>query len=139
MIKVLSIDHIVMRTSEPGRMVEFYRDVLNCQTERSLPPDIGLTQLRAGDALIDIVDVESQLGRAGGEAPQKSGNNLDHFCLRVACEEQELLSELDRRGIEHGGFEERYGGDGFGPSVYISDPDGNTLELRPTLNLQQPN
>jgi glyoxylase I family protein len=134
MIKVLSIDHIVMRTLQPGPLVEFYRDVLNCQPERSLPPDIGLIQLRAGDALIDIVDVESELGRAGGKAPQKSGNNLDHFCLRVAGKGHDLLSELDRHGIENGGFEERYGGDGFGPSVYISDPDGNTLELRPGVS-----
>jgi hypothetical protein len=27
-------------------------------------------------------------------------------------------------------FTTRYGAEGFGPSAYIKDPDGNTIELR---------
>ena len=38
---------------------------------------------RAGSALIDLVPVDGQLGRAGGAAPGKEGRNLDHFCLRI--------------------------------------------------------
>ena len=37
---------------------------------------------------------------------------------------------LARHDLANGEFETRYGATGFGPSVYISDPDGNTVELR---------
>lgn len=131
MIKIQNIDHIVLRTSDVQAMTSFYRDVLGCKIERSLHSEIGLTQLRAGEALIDLVDAGSPMGMAGGEAPGHSGHNLDHFCLQVApITEPELLNWLQQHGIAAGPFESRYGASGFGPSVYLSDPDGNTIELR---------
>ena len=132
MIRVRKIDHLVLRTTDVPRMVQFYQEVLGCRVERTLPPETGLTQLRAGDALIDIVAVDSELGRAGGGPPGRSGNNLDHFCLELENVGQEELSDwLVSRGVECSEFETRYGAAGFGPSVYIEDPDGNTIELRP--------
>jgi glyoxylase I family protein len=131
MISIEHIDHVVLRTSRLSEMTAFYCDVLGCKVERTLSPEIGLTQLRAGQALIDLVDVDSQLGKAGGEAPGHSGRNLDHFCLQIAPVSKQGLSRwLRQHGIEAGPFQTRYGADGFGPSVYISDPDGNTIELR---------
>lgn len=131
MIKIQNIDHVVLRTSNVRAMTFFYRDVLGCTIERSLPSEIGLTQLRAGEALIDLVDTDSQMGMAGGKAPERSGHNLDHFCLQVApITEPELLNWLQQHGIVAGPFESRYGATGFGPSIYLSDPDGNTIELR---------
>ena len=95
-------------------------------------PHTRLTQLRAGDALIDIVAVDSELGRAGGGPPGRSGNNLDHFCLELRdVGQSELRDWLLSRGVDCREFETRYGAGGFGPSVYIEDPDGNTIELRP--------
>ena len=131
MIRVRNIDHLVLRSANVQSMVRFYEEVLGCRVERTLPPEIGLVQLRAGDALIDIVAVDSELGRAGGGPPTASENNLDHFCLRLeACEQQELLDWLASHDVACE-FNTRYGAEGFGPSVYIKDPDGNTLELRP--------
>ena len=131
MIRVRTIDHIVLRTRHVPEMVQFYSDVLGCTVERTLPPETGLTQLRAGESLIDIVDVDSELGRAGGGPPGATENNLDHFCLQLEeIGEKELRSWLESKGVEAGSFETRYGAEGFGPSVYISDPDGNTIELR---------
>lgn len=131
MIRVRNIDHLVLRTSDMRGMTAFYCEVLGCTVERTVSPEVGLVQLRAGQALIDLVDVDGELGRAGGAAPGSSGLNLDHFCLRLApVSEQELLRWLKQFGIEAGPFESRYGSGGFGPSVYISDPDGNTIELR---------
>ena len=132
MIRVLAIDHVVLRTTDVDRLVGFYSDILGCRVERTLPADTGLTQLRAGDALIDIVDVNSELGRRGGRAPGEEGHNLDHFCLRIGpTDEDELIAWLKARGIEAGPMETRYGADGFGPSLYLEDPDGNVVELRP--------
>lgn len=132
MIQVLAIDHVVLRTTDVDRLVGFYSDILGCRVERTLPADTGLIQLRAGDALIDIVDVNSELGRRGGRAPGEEGHNLDHFCLRIGpVDEDELIAWLKARGIEAGPMETRYGADGFGPSLYLEDPDGNVVELRP--------
>ena len=39
---------------------------------------------------------------------------------------------LEARGIARGEFQERYGAQGMGRSLYISDSDGNTVELRAT-------
>jgi len=131
MIRVLMIDHIVLRTTQVEEMVRFYSKVLGCGVERTLAAETGLTQLRAGDSLIDIVAVDSELGRAGGAAPTPSGNNMDHFCLRLeAASEQDLRDWLEQQEVESSPFEIRYGAEGYGPSIYIQDPDGNTVELR---------
>jgi len=47
MIRVKSIDHIVLRTAHPAAMVDFYCQVLACPVERKLPEELGLYQLRA--------------------------------------------------------------------------------------------
>lgn len=131
MLHIAGIDHIVLRTTNPIGMRRFYCEVLGCVVERETPPDTGLTQLRAGSALIDLVAVDSQLGRQGGGAPTKTENNLDHFCLQLApIAEQELREHFRMHGIDIGKFDERYGAEGFGRSVYLHDPDDNVVELR---------
>jgi glyoxylase I family protein len=131
MIRPAAIDHLVLRTERYRELIAFYCDVLGCTLERETADEFGLTQLRAGNALIDIVDVNGKLGRAGGPAPGDSGNNLDHFCLRIEpFEEAALQAYLRQRGVEVGDFEERYGAGGMGRSLYLKDIDGNTVELR---------
>ena len=130
MIKLEAIDHLVLRTSDLPRMRAFYCDVLGCAVEREVP-ELGLTQLRAGNALIDLVRVEGELGRLGGSAPGPEGRNLDHFCLRIAAvPEEDLTSYLQSRGVTVPGFSNRYGAQGYGNSIYIEDPEGNTVELK---------
>ncbi|WCP67817.1 VOC family protein [Vibrio tubiashii] len=130
-INIIAIDHIVLRTSQLDNMVHFYQDILGCVIKRE-KLDIGLTQLRAGNALIDIVTVDSELGRMGGIAPQQNGRNVDHFCLQIsAFEEEELLDYLKQHNITTSGFAERYGAQGYGRSVYVEDPEGNVVELKP--------
>ena len=82
MIRIRDIDHLVLRTERVEAMIAFYTDVLGMSVERRLD-DIGLIQLRAGRSLVDIVPVDSELGRKGGAAPGEHGRNLDHFCVRV--------------------------------------------------------
>lgn len=130
MIKVLAIDHVVLRTENLDKMLYFYRDILNCPVERELP-DLGLVQLRAGAGLIDLVPVDSELGRAGGGPPRSDGPNMDHVCLCISKVEESALSQfLTERGIEQSDFAERYGAQGHGRSVYINDPEGNVVELK---------
>ena len=130
MLKLEAIDHLVLRVDDLTRMLAFYCDVLGCEVEREVP-ELGLTQLRAGDALIDLVSVDGELGKLGGNAPGHEGHNLDHFCLRIAAmAEEDLTSYLQSRGVNVPGFSKRYGAQGYGSSVYIEDPEGNTVELK---------
>ena len=134
MLKVSQIDHIVLRTANLDAMIRFYCELLNCHVERTTEPEIGLTQIRAGSALIDLVDVNGSLGKLGGGAPTQSENSLDHFCLLLEeIHDDDLLTYLDSHDIQHSGLGKRYGSEGFGHSIYIQDPDGNTIELKSRL------
>jgi len=128
--KIISLDHLVLRAAKLEAMLAFYCDVLGCKLERSLPKS-GLYQLRAGTSLIDLVDLDSELGREGGGAPDPNGRNLDHFCLRVdPFEESALRAHLRAHGVEAGELKRRYGAQGTGPSLYLEDPEGNIVELK---------
>ncbi len=128
--QVLGLDHVVLRVRDIQRALAFYRDVLGCILERSLE-DMGLYQLRAGRSLIDLVPVESQLGRMGGAPPGSDGRNVDHIALRIDPFDTEALrTHLQAHGITMGEVARRYGAEGQGPSIYIEDPDGNTIELK---------
>ena len=131
MIRVKLIDHIVLRTVNLEKMLHFYSHVLGCKVERTLPAHVGLTQLRAGKSLIDLVSMDSELGRAGGPPPSGIEKNVDHFCLQIeAITEENLREWLESNDIEVGDFAVRYGAEAFGSSVYIRDPDNNIVELR---------
>jgi len=130
MIKLRDIDHIVLRIQDLDKMVKFYTEVLGCSIEKHQEA-IGLIQLRAGSSLVDLVPVDGKLGRMGGAAPGKEGRNVDHFCFRVAdFNEVEIQAWLAKHGVEAGPAESRYGADGEGPSIYLNDPEGNTVELK---------
>ncbi len=130
-MKLAGLDHIVLRAVDPERLIRFYCDVLGCTVERELGDGVGLTQLRAGNALIDIVAVEDELGRAGGGAPDRQAQNMDHFCVLLQeFDEGSLREHLAGFGIDAGKVSSRYGATGFGPSIYIQDPEGNTVELK---------
>ncbi|MCB1693427.1 MAG: VOC family protein [Pseudomonadales bacterium] len=129
-IKFRGLDHVVLRIIDLDAMMHFYCDILGCSVERR-SDEIGLIQLRAGNALIDLVPVSGRLGMAGGPAPGRAGHNLDHFCLRLEDFDAELLRDwLVRNDIVVGDVEQRYGAEGDGPSLYIDDPEGNTVELK---------
>jgi glyoxylase I family protein len=126
---VKGIDHIVLRVRALPRALGFYRDVLGCSVERQ-QPELGLTQLRAGRSLIDLVTLDGPLGRSPA-TPGPGGPNLDHFCLALApFREADLSAWLAAYGVEVTAPALRYGAEGEGRSFYIEDPDGNRIELK---------
>lgn len=130
MLKIRHIDHLVLRVTDVKVMLDFYVGVLGCTLER-VREELGLYQVRAGNSLIDFVPVDGQLGRLSGAAPGKEGRNLDHFCLRIEFfDAEEIVRYLASKGIEAGTVESRYGAEGEGPSIYVSDPEGNVVELK---------
>jgi catechol 2,3-dioxygenase-like lactoylglutathione lyase family enzyme len=128
--RLLALDHVVLRVADLARARAFYCDVLGCAFEK-WQPDFGLLQLRAGTSLIDLVSLDGRIGRMGGAAPGREARNVDHFCLRVEpFDEAALRAHLAAHGVQAGEVVERYGAEGNGPSLYLSDPDGNTVELK---------
>ena len=129
-LNIRRIDHVVLRVRRLDRMIEFYCDVLGCRLERG-PGTKGLAQLRAGDSLIDLIDYQSPLVRDTGDEPDAAMANMDHVCFQVEpWDHASLKDHLDRFGIDVECDGERYGAAGTGPSIYIRDPEGNSLELK---------
>ncbi len=128
-VRIRGLDHVVLRARNAELLVDFYTRILGCAIERRL--DAGLVQLRAGASLIDIVDVNSRLGIAGGAGPGREGRNLDHFCLQVdGFDQDKLLQYFETHQVDCEPAARVYGALGFGPAVYVKDPEGNTVELK---------
>ncbi len=116
------LDHVVLRVADLDRAIAFYRDVLGCREERRVE-SISLVQMRAGESLIDLILAASP--------PDAGSGNMDHFALHIdPFDEDALRRHLQAQGVEVGEVASRYGAEGDGPSLYIQDPDGNTVELK---------
>ena len=143
--EILKLDHLVLRTRDLPRLRDFYLE-LGCSIERDRRAELGMVQLRIGASMLDIVDVHGPIGQSGskpGETDQSLGHsnddhrnldhrNLDHYAVRIEpYDEVAILAFCEARGIpaEAPSFP-LLGADGYGPAVYITDPDGNRLELK---------
>jgi catechol 2,3-dioxygenase-like lactoylglutathione lyase family enzyme len=129
-ISIRRLDHVVLRVRDLEAALRFWRDALGCPVERASDA-LGLYQLRAGESLIDLVPVAGPLGRLGGAPAGAEGRNVDHVALTLAAfDEAAIRAHLERHGIAPGDVAPRYGAEGMGPSLYVKDPDGNTVELK---------
>jgi glyoxylase I family protein len=116
---IRGIDHVVLRVRDAPALIAFYADTLGCPVERTID---GLTQLRAGNALIDIV---------ARDPDDAAGSNMDHLCLTLdAFDAEGIAAWLGACGVAIGEIATRYGAGGYGVSIYLTDPAGNGLELR---------
>jgi glyoxylase I family protein len=122
-IMPLGLDHVVLRVADIERSSRWYEAVLGARVERILP-GIGLTQLRVGASLIDLVPIPE------GDVPCGAGN-MDHFCVELAAfDEAAVRAHLLAHGVTPNEVRRRYGARGHGPSMYLTDLDGNTVELK---------
>jgi glyoxylase I family protein len=116
------IDHLVLRVDDLPRSLAFYRDVLGMRLERVISEQVF--QLRCGRNLIDLMP-----RGADADAPLEHG--MDHFCLQIQGEVPEILEHLRTNEVPiRLGPVEMYGATGFGTSIYVTDPDGYTVELK---------
>jgi glyoxylase I family protein len=118
----LGLDHIVLRVRDQAISRRFYIELLGCTLDH-VNDQISLVQLRFGEQLIDL------LPAAAGEPH----GGLDHFCLSIRCADLGKAADaLRQRGVDvDGDVVERRGAYGRGPSLYIRDPDGYRIELKP--------
>ena len=130
MLKLRGIDHVVLRVRDIDVMRRFYCDVLGA-THLAYRPEFGMSHLRVGDAMIDLVEVDGLLGKPGGAAPGAEGRNMDHLCLRVEPFNQDaIVAHLRKHNVPVGEIGSRFGAEGIGISIYLADPEGNTVELK---------
>ncbi|HKZ09014.1 MAG TPA: VOC family protein [Methylomirabilota bacterium] len=118
--KPLGLDHVVLRVRDQAASTRFYQDVLGCTLDH-VNERVQLVQLRFGANLIDLLP-----GTRGTEG-------MDHFCLSIHCDDLAALAErLRAQGVTlEGSVVERRGAYGTGPSLYLRDPDGYLIELKP--------
>ena len=118
MLKLQGIDHVVLRVRDIDVMRRFYCEVLGAQ-HIVYRPEYRMSHLRVGGAMIDLVEGE------------RSGCNMDHLCLRVEPFDQAaIVAHLAKHHIPVGKIANRFGAEGNGVSIYLTDPEGNTVELK---------
>jgi catechol 2,3-dioxygenase-like lactoylglutathione lyase family enzyme len=119
----LGLDHLVLTVRDQDVSRRFYVEQLGCTLDH-VNERISLVQLRFGDHLIDLLP-------ATAIEPPRGG--LDHFCLSVRCDDLTAVADaLRRRGVTvEGDIADRRGAYGQGPSIYLRDPDGYRIELKP--------
>jgi catechol 2,3-dioxygenase-like lactoylglutathione lyase family enzyme len=120
-MRVVDFDHLVLNVADVERSLAFYTGPLGLTAERveewragTLPfPSVRINE----HTIIDLVS------KPRGES------NIDHFCLVVApLDWQEVIDAGTFTVLE--GPVQRSGARGNATSIYVSDPDGNTIELR---------
>jgi glyoxylase I family protein len=126
MFTPLGLDHVVLRVRDQATSRHFYVSVLGCVLDH-VNEQVQLMQLRFGEQLIDLLPADP-----AGPVPAP-GTGMDHLCLSIRCDDLEAVAgDLRARGVEVlGDVVPRRGAYGTGPSLYIRDPDGYQIELKP--------
>jgi len=118
----LGLDHVVLRVKDQTVSRRFYIEALGCTLDH-VNERISLVQLRFGEQLIDLLP--------GERGPDERG--MDHLCLSIRCADLGGVRDaLKAAGVAiDGDVVERRGAFGTGPSLYVRDPDGYRIELKP--------
>ncbi len=119
LVRTIGLDHVVLRCADIEASLAFYVDLLGLEPER-------VEQWRQGDVPFPSVRITPttiiDLFDGAGD-----GANVDHICLEI---EPADLDELAKAfpGSHRG--DQLFGARGLASSLYVKDPDGNTIELR---------
>jgi RimJ/RimL family protein N-acetyltransferase/catechol 2,3-dioxygenase-like lactoylglutathione lyase family enzyme len=128
--KLEALDHVVLLVRDLERTLAFYCDCLGAKEERRVD-QVGLVQLRAGESLIDLVAFETPQGAWAKPQAEGGGRNMEHLCVAMSpFDEEAIRTHLATHRVPIADAGDRYGAKGTGPSIYIKDPDGNTVELK---------
>jgi catechol 2,3-dioxygenase-like lactoylglutathione lyase family enzyme len=121
MVKAVGLDHVVLNVADVERSVAWYRDELGLEpvrVEEWRRGEVPFPSLRVDDGtIIDLLQAD------------RSGQNVDHVCLVIEPDDLDALKSSGRFEVVDGPAR-RFGARGDGTSLYVLDPDGNTVELR---------
>jgi catechol 2,3-dioxygenase-like lactoylglutathione lyase family enzyme len=120
-LRVTALDHVVLNVADVERSLAFYCDELGLAPER-------VDEWRRGEILFPSVRVDAHTIIDLLAAP-RTGENADHLCLVVEPVDLEAVKASGRFEVVDGPAT-RFGARGDGTSLYVKDPDGNTVELR---------
>jgi len=117
--RITGLDHIVVKCRDVEASIEFYCGTLGLEPVR-------VDEWRRGEALFPSARINaSTIIDLFGAEPD--GSNIDHVCLVFDGDTIDALEERFPDGNRGDGL---FGAQGYASSLYIKDPDGNTVELR---------
>ena len=130
-IKIVGLDHIVIRVKDVERAIQFYTEILGLEPHR-------VDEYRAGDVPFPCARINARtiidLKPWPDEEPVRDGRrNLDHYCLVLESTDMRQVGErLREQGVTVSVAEpvQRSGAHGMASSIYIEDWEGNQIELR---------
>jgi catechol 2,3-dioxygenase-like lactoylglutathione lyase family enzyme len=120
-VRVLALDHVVLNVADTERALAFYLGELGLEPAR-------VDEWRRGDAPFPSARVNDGTVIDFVDAP-RTGTNADHVCLVVEPTDLDALKASGRFEVVDGPAP-RWGARGVATSLYVRDPDGNTVELR---------
>ncbi|MFF1478162.1 VOC family protein [Streptomyces sp. NPDC058301] len=121
MLRVKDFDHLVLNVQDVERALAFYTGPLGLEPVR-------VEEWRAGKVPFPSVRVSQTMIIDLFDRP-RGESNVDHICLVVEpLDWQEVIDSGALAVLE--GPVSRYGARGSATSVYVQDPEGNTVELR---------
>ncbi|MGW2028482.1 VOC family protein [Streptomyces decoyicus] len=120
-MRVKDFDHLVLNVQDVERALDFYCGPLGLEPVR-------VDEWRAGTAPFPSVRI-SPTAIIDLVAQPRGESNVDHICLVVEPLDWQEVIDSGRFTVL-GGPGSRYGARGDAQSIYVQDPDGNTVELR---------
>ncbi|GAA1911227.1 VOC family protein [Streptantibioticus ferralitis] len=123
-MRVIDFDHLVLNVADIERSLSFYCGPLG------LAP-VRVDEWRAGKAPFPSVRVSPTtiIDLVQGPSDSVQGSNVDHICLVVEpLDWQQVIDSGEFTVLDGPG--PRFGARGTAQSLYVRDPDGNTVELR---------
>lgn len=118
---VSGLDHVVLNVADVERSVAWYTEILGLRPER-------LDEWRAGTVPFPSVRIDAATV-IDLMALERTGQNIDHLCLVVDRADVDAIADDPRFDVVTGPGQ-RWGAKGVGWSIYVTDPDGNMVELR---------
>jgi catechol 2,3-dioxygenase-like lactoylglutathione lyase family enzyme len=125
-MKIERIDHLNLTVADIDRSVEFYQRVLGMKAERM---GEGRAALYFGQQKIHL-DAAKGLDATGGPAAMGGEKRMPaHICFITEAPMAEVKARLESCGVPVRMQGPRAGAIGEIQSVYIDDPDQNSVEI----------
>jgi catechol 2,3-dioxygenase-like lactoylglutathione lyase family enzyme len=120
-MRVIDFDHLVLNVEDVERSLDFYCGLLGLEPVR-------VEEWRAGEVPFPSVRISPTAIIDLVRGP-RGGSNVDHLCLVVEPLDWQEVVDSGVFTVADGPGS-RFGARGVAESLYVRDPDGNTVELR---------